>query len=424
MKKTRFKQIIHNPNFLKIWFSQILSLVCASTLTFVIIGKIYHLTSSTVAVGIYLFFYYLPTAVLGPFVGVFIDHWHKRSILFYSNIIQALVLMLFLGVGRQFWLFYMLGLLYSLGDEFYNPTIAVSLPSLVKKEDLTVANSLFFFTNQVSLIVGSFVGGTMLKILPNMVFVILAAVLLIASGLCFLLPKKILEGKEKKYKIWRPLQLIKNLNLNEFLDNTRQGFLFIKNEPLILFPIILLAGLQSLVGMGMIILPSLAQMIKLEFTDSPFLIILPAVSGALFGSYLLDKKQNQVRKNIFIVRGLYLMGISLMLLALLSKLLVFPTLISLFLGSSLGLGYVFIYIPLQTLIQEHTPFTVRGRVFATLSTLTTLAAAIPIFVSTALVDLFGPRSVLIVLGLGMLGLTFLSHKQKDYIINFNYYHQK
>ena len=415
MKKNRFLIILNNRNFMKIWLSQVFSLVSAATLTFILIGKIFSLTSSTVAVGIYLFFYYLPTAILGPFVGVFIDNWSKKSILIYSNFIQSIWILSFIFVKERFWIFYPLGFIYSLGDEFYNPTVAVGIPSVVKKEDLTTANTLFFFTTQTSIIAGSFVGGLMLKLFPKFVFIIISIFLVFAALLCLSLPSKIID-QSKKLKRSFP-----KLALNRFWENTKEGYTFIKNEPLIFFPILLLAVLQSLVGMGLILLPSLTKMIHLEFADASFLIIIPACIGAIAGAWLLGKRNYRVRKNIFIIRGLYLFGASILSLPLISLLIKSPTYLSLLLGASLGLGYVFIYIPLQTLIQEHTPFKVRGRVFGTLSTLATLAAAFPLFVTTSLADIIGTRYVLMIIGVGLLIFTFFVQKRKELIINYNYY---
>ena len=390
-------------------------MVSAATLTFILIGKIFSLTSSTVAVGIYLFFYYLPTAILGPFVGVFIDNWSKKSILFYSNLIQSILILSFIFVKQRFWIFYPLGFLYSLGDEFYNPTVAVGIPSLVKKEDLTVANTLFFFTTQTSIIAGSFIGGLMLKLFPRFIFVIISLFLVFAAFLCSRLPSKIID-QSKKLKESFP-----KLAVDRFWENTKEGYTFIKNEPLIFFPILLLAVLQSLVAMGLILLPSLSRMIHLEFADSSFLIIIPACVGAITGAWLLGKRNYRVRKNVFIIRGLYLFGASILSLPLISLLIKSPTCLSLFFGIGLGLGYVFIYIPLQTSIQEHTPFNVRGRVFGTLSTLATLAAAVPLFITTSLADIIGTRYVLMIVGVGLLIFTFFVQRRKEQIINYNYY---
>ena len=412
MKKP-FLKILSNQNFLKIWLSQVFSLVSAATLTFVLIGKIFSQTQSSVAVSLYLFFYYLPTFILGPFVGVFIDSWSRKTILFYSNLIQAVLVLIFLLVSKKLWPLYTLGFLYSLGDEFYNPTVGASIPSLVKKKDLTAANSLFFITTQTSIIFGSLLGGLILKFFanPNDVYLIVCATLVFASLLVINLPAKLLEGQKKlRLDLTKP---------KEFFKSLETGYLFIKSEPMVLFPIVLLAGLQVLIGMSLILLPSLAKMIRLAYADSSILLIIPAAAGALTGSWFLNHQAGRTRKNIFIFTGFSILGFSLLTLPFLAHVFLYPTFLAIFVGLTVGIGYVFVYIPLQTLIQENTPFKVRGRVFGALSTLITLAAVIPMLITTTLADIVGLEPVLFLIGAGLLVLTFLARRNKEAIIAFN-----
>lgn len=422
MKINPFLRVLRNKNFLRVWLSQVFSLVSAATLTFVLVGKIFSVTQSSVAVGLYIFFYYLPTLLLGPFVGVFVDSWNHKSILIYSNLIQAILVLFFAKVQSTIWPIYCLGFLYSLGDEFYNPTVGADLPILVRKEDLTVANTLFFITNQGSLIAGSFVGGLMLKLLPNSnnVFLIVCFTLMMTSIVLINIPAKLLpQGKKRKID-WRdPLGLVKAFDLNSFWEQAKEGYDFIRNESMVLFPILLLAGLQILTGMGVVLLPPIAKMIQLEFADSSFLVILPACLGALTGSWLLNHTIKKARKNTFIISGLAILGSGILALAWLSLVLQSPTFLAVFMGLTLGIGYVFVYIPLQTLIQEHTPFNVRGRVFGTLSTVVTLAAAIPMLITATIIDILGVRLILNLFGAGIIFLALIARKKRDSVLTLN-----
>lgn len=422
MKNNHFYKLLKNKNFLRIWLSQVFSLMSAASLTFVLIGKIFASTQSSVAVGLYLFFYYLPTAILGPFVGALIDNWNKKVILMYSNLIQAVLVLLYLITTQKIWPIYCMGFLYSLGDEFYNPTVSASIPSVVVKDELTTANSLFFITSQGSIIAGIFIGGILLKFLPSSLWVypIISTILIISTVMLIGIPQKVF-GKVKKVhlNIKDPNSFIKTFDIKNFLNVVKEGYSFIQHEPLVMFPILLLAGLQVLVGVATILLPSLTQMIGVNYADSSFLIILPALLGALAGGWLMGHRKLEIRKYVFIFNGLYILGISLMLLPFLRLIIDFPTLLGVILGLSVGFGYVRVYLPLQTLIQEHTPFKVRGRVFTTLNMAVTLAAAIPIFITTTLADLLGARIIFTLLGLGIILLSFFAERKKELILNFN-----
>ena len=409
MKKNSPLKILANKNFLRIWLSQVFSLVSATTLTFVFIGRIYEKTSSTMAVSFYLFFYYLPTAILGPFTGVFIDNWNKKKILWISSFLQIAFVLMFLGLNEKIWPIYSLIFFYSLADEFFNPSVGASLPCLVSQSALPIANSLFLFTTQGSIIAGVFIGGLLLKFLklPDLIFMIVAGFLALSGLLAAGLPGKLLKGTHQL-----------KFDLPNFWRQTQEGYLFIKNEPRVLFPILLLAGLNILSGIGMILLPSITQMFRIQFADSSYFIILPLILGAIIGDWLINKKIKKTRKNVFILKGLGLVGLSILILPL-ANFISQPIFLGMPMIISLGLGAVLVHIPLQILIQEHTPFDIRGRVFGVLNSLVTLASALPVLLATTLVDFFGPKLILIGLGAGILIITFVAQQRRETILTIN-----
>lgn len=419
MRGNSFFKILKNENLLKVWLVQLFSSISATTLNFILIGKIFSLTQSSVAVAFYIFFYLLPTLILGPFVGVFIDDLNKKKILIYSNLSQSVIVLLYLLLKEKIWPIYAIVLFYSLGDEFFNPAVMASVPVLVEKKYYATVNSLFLLTNQSSIVVGSLIGGLMLKLLPSqsLVFPIVSLFLFFGSLLSLSLPLSPFRGSRKlKLNFKDPSSLGEAFDFNGFGKQLKEGYQFIKDEPIVLFPILLLAGLQGLIGMGLIVFPSLAKILKISFADSPFFLILPAIIGAILGGTIIEKRLGKLRKNIFILAGLYSTGAILLGFGLITLILNRPFLLAVPLTLGLGVAYVFIYIPLQTLIQEKTPFPVRGRVFSTLSTLITLSSFLPMLITTTLIDLLGLRAILSILGIIILTSSFYGHHKLDLIL--------
>ena len=68
----------------------------------------------------------------------------------------------------------------------------------------------------------------------------------------------------------------------------------------------------------------------------------------------------------------------------------------------LGLGFAFITIPAQTTLQEQSPPSMRGKVFATQLTLGNVVSILPIAFVGGLADLFGIARVIVLVGLGVL----------------------
>ncbi|MBU1127251.1 hypothetical protein KKF11_02805, partial [Patescibacteria group bacterium] len=69
--------------------------------------------------------------------------------------------------------------------------------------------------------------------------------------------------------------------------------------------------------------------------------------------------------------------------------------------------------------QENTPFKVRGRVFGILGALTTIALAVPVFVSAALVDILGPIWAIGLICVILSAIGILSARKK-YVKQFYY----
>lgn len=402
--RTAFVTVAKNKGFLKIWGAQLISLVCAYMLNFILMGRIYQATGSTIAVGLFWGFFILPSATLGPFVGVFLDYLDKKKILIYSSLIQALIVLLYLSVKEKIWPFYTIVLLYSFCDEFFNPTVAILIPSLVKKRELAAANTLFLFSTQGSFVLGFLIGGLMLKYLGFSLypFIIVSVMLLLAALIASLLQWKKSIPKRKV-----------EASLTGFWQELVAGYNFIKNEPKILFPMMLLGGLQIIIAMALILVPSISRTIlKIDFADSSFVIIAPAVLGAILGSLLVERIIKKYLKRVLIINGLFLLGVSILITALVLPLIRFPAIFGSFLALVMGTAFVLMYLPLQVLIQENTPFGVRGRVFGTLNTLITITAAMPVLAAVTLVDILGVKLVLTTAGIGLIILAFYTARGK------------
>lgn len=395
MKKSGFTTLLKNRNFLKLWGVQSTSLVCAYMLVFILMGRIYQATSSTMAVGLLWGFYILPSVVLGLFIGVFLDYFSKKDVLVFSNLFQALIVLFFLGIGQKVWPIYTLVLLYSLCDEFFNPAVGVLLPSFVRKRELPAANSFFLFTTQGSLVLGSLIGGLILKFFNKTWFpFILASIFLFFATL---LANFLKRDKPAPQKL--------EASITGFGGDLVEGYSFIKNEPKVLFPVVLLTGLQIILGMSLILLPTISSSIlKIEFADSPLILIIPAILGAILGSFMVERALRKYLKRVLIINGLFFLGITILILGFVPPLMRFPGIAGFFLALLAGISFVLMLIPLQVLVQENTPFDIRGRVFGTLNTLIALAAVIPVLTTVTLVDVVGVRLILTVGGLGLITL--------------------
>jgi MFS family permease len=88
----------------------------------------------------------IPYSVIGPFVGVLIDRWSRRTILIRANIVRVITMLAIAVVitGHSPNSLLAVLVLVSLGvNRFVQAALSASLPHVVKGEDLVPANALF-----------------------------------------------------------------------------------------------------------------------------------------------------------------------------------------------------------------------------------------------------------------------------------------
>jgi MFS family permease len=403
MTKSTFFEVLKNRNFLKLWLSQALSQLTSNMLNFILIVRIYEATGSTVAVGLLLALYVAPSLFLGLFAGAFVDLWSKRKILTYTNLAQALIVLLYLGVGSKVWPIYSIVLLYSLCDEFFNPTQAAALPYLVKKEHYPAANSFFFFTMHGAFLIGYSIGGPLIKVLGmRSPFLLASFFLWMATLATFLLPK---DKPKRKWNIEK--------GFSEIADDIKEGYQFIKNEPRVLIPIGLYVLTQILLATVVILFPSYSQhVLGIDIRDAGLVLILPAGLGAILGSLFVERTIRKLGKRVLITSGIFGSAFGLLSMSLIVPLIKSNSWLAFFTMVILGMAAIMVNIPAQTLLQENTPHHIRGRVFGVLGALVTIAAAIPVFVTAALVDIMGVIWIVFSISIITFVLGFLSLRKK------------
>jgi len=407
--KTTFIEVMRNRHFLKIWISQFFSQLTANMLNFVLIVRIYEVTQSTVAIGIFLAIYAAPSVFLGLFSGAFIDLMSKRKILLMTNISQALIVLLYLGIGDKIWPIYTIVLLYSVCDEFFTPAEASTIPAIVKKKNLPAANSLFLFTLYGAFLVGYSIAGPLIKFFGSTFPFFLACIFnLIAATAVFLLPK---DKPRKGITI--------ETSFEDFIDDIKEGYIFIKNESKVLIPIVLYVISQIIIASAVVLMPSFASdVLLMDIKDAGLLLVLPAGIGALLGAFLVERTIKKLGKRLLITSGIFIASLGLILLALVAPRIDIIFFAS-FLMAILGASMVIVSVPAQTLLQENTPFDVRGRVFGALGAFVAISAALPLFVVAGLTDLFGPVAILTMIAL-ILFIGGLASLKKEYVLRIYY----
>lgn len=153
--------VLRNPEFLKLWAGQVISALGDSVaymgLSFLIL---YRLGGSAIDVGKMMIAATIPTLVLGPVAGVFVDRWSRRRVMIVADVIRGLIYLAVPFATSLAWVY--IGIFCaSIMSRFFYPAKSAIVPSLVASTDLMAASGLNQTSGAVVSIVGPALGGAL-----------------------------------------------------------------------------------------------------------------------------------------------------------------------------------------------------------------------------------------------------------------------
>ncbi len=405
-----FRQLLKNYKFVALLISQVLSQLTINILSFLILIKLFQETGSTIATSFVWIAYALPAIIVGPIAAAFVDFVDKKLVLMITNLLQAVAVLVYaiLLYKNLVFLPYAIVFMYSFLNQFYVPAEAASLPVFVNEDHLPQANSIFFITQQSSLIIGFGLAGIFDAILGFRTTVIFMSLLLFVAFIsASFLPErrpgnKLAKDFEKK--------------VSGFFEEIIEGYRFIRDTGKILLPFLLLLGLQVIIAVIVTNLPRIAtDVLMVPVTQAGIFIMLPAGIGAVIGTLIISKLLSDKYKKgglIFINMLLFafIIGAATILLPFIGFGII-RIILGVILFIVVGFSVVGVLIPSMTYLQEETPEKLLGRVFGNFWFLTTIATVLPVLFSATVTDLLGIRWLLLFLSLVTLIAILISRKR-------------
>ena len=381
-----------------LWVSQIFSQITIHMMNFLLIAHLYESTHSAIATSLLWVAYALPSIIIGPIGAASVDLMSRRKTLMVTNLLQSATVFVYIFINQQsIFIMFAIALIYSGLNQFYGPAELATLPGTVGKKMLARANSMFFTTSQVSLILGFGFAGLLQRLIGfNGTLILCASFLLIA----FISVSFLSEIKPKKKM---PVEFEKVLKT--FFDSIIEGYTFIRTNKAVLFPLLILLGIQAVLAIMTVNLPVIAaQILGISINYSGVSVVVPAGIGALLGAvYIPSLIRKGWRKKILIEVGLLLTTFALLTISLLVPIL--PIALRVTITSLLiivtGVAFVAVDIPALTFLQESTPTWFRGRVFGNLWFMSSIITILPVIFSGAISEIFGVRTLLSLMAIGI-----------------------
>ncbi len=151
----------NNRNYRYTWMGQVVSEIGDHFNTIAVFSLILAQTNSGLAVAGVMLARAIPMLLAGPLAGVSLDRFNRRQLMIGSDLVRAVFAGLFLlGVapGRT-WILYILSACMMAASPFFTSGRASILPAIATKDELHTANSMTQTTQWTTTAVGAFLGG-------------------------------------------------------------------------------------------------------------------------------------------------------------------------------------------------------------------------------------------------------------------------
>ncbi len=341
---------LRERNFRMLWVGSAISAVGDQFYLVALPWVVLQLTGSAVAVGTILMAVAIPRAMLMLFGGALTDRISARKIMMSTASARTLFVTV---IGfllwwhlLQLWELYVLGFFFGVADAFAWPAATTLLPSLVKREQLVAANSVFQTTGQLTTIVAPAPAGLAIKALGTAwAFFIDAISFLFIIAALWRLPDPPKAGSAAKPPVWRSI-----------LDGIAYVQRDVPLRSLMLVAAMLNFCISGPMGVG------LPYLVKTKFGSAAAygLVISAMAAGGLIGALLAGILKIK-RRGLLLLGACVVISAGIASMGLLGHLWLIAAVL-LLLGASAGVANVHI----AAWIQQRIDATVRGRVFSVL----------------------------------------------------------
>jgi MFS family permease len=402
--------LLADRRFAALWLNQGLGQTAQYALLFTLLLLVLDLTGSSVHMTVLVLSFILPSVFLGMPVAVLLDRWRKESVLLVANLVRAMTCLFFLFFHSNVWIIYGANLVFAAASQFFNPAVVALIPTLVPRNRLISANSLYNFTLMSAQFAGIvFLTPMVLKSAGEEGMFILGAVFFaLAAGLVFFLHPGDQARRETRWE--GPL-------FGGIPDDFRASWRALRGDLASVMAMVQLTLSSALVLLFAILVPRYMRDTLDVSADNAAFVFAPTGVGAILGLRLLAWFAERIGKERVVTTGLWGIGLCLLALALgepladfLERMGVDPGgvggqgllwTLTMFFAFPLGLSYALINAPAQTVLHERAPAEMRGRIFTTQVVSANFFSLLPLLLVGAMTDLLGISLVLALIALGV-----------------------
>ncbi|HDR4727010.1 MFS transporter [Bacillus cereus group sp. Sample62] len=350
--KENTKPLLKNTNFLFLWAATLFSSFALAFFTFSQTWYIAKTLNLEASLGVVFVALSVPRLIFMIIGGAVADKFPKKNIMFYSNIIRAIlvatILTWFIVGDVTLYTFALFALFFGLADAFFWSADGSILPELVEKSRLTQANSLTQMSNQASVILGPVLGGILIKFTNYETIFSITILLLIVAAILV-----------QKIQFTIPEQ--QNTDKGMF-TSIKEGILYVKESPFLSTFLLCSAFLNLfLIGPMQVGFPLFVKNV-LHGDSLQFSYLEASVGGGMaIGAVIVGLKNINRRRGLFCIIMMLLSGVFFLSIN-------FSTVLwqALLAGMFYGITIAMAIVPLMAMIQSTVKEEMMGRVMSLL----------------------------------------------------------
>ncbi len=362
---------LRNRNFTVLLSGQLVSTVGNNLFNIALPWYAYVLTGSKADLALMGFFQSLP-GIAGLFVGVWVDRWPKKGIMVYSDLIRsALACILFsLSVLHYpFALIIICVMLLQLIGTFFGPASTAILPYVIPAESIPTASGLLQSSSATAQLIGTLSGGTLIATIgaPFLFLVDGATYVVSAISLLFVrvrdlgLRNQSVSGRSGFWTQW--LEGVRVIVRSSLLVRIILSAVVV-NAAVAPFDIMMTAWIKGTLH---------GTALSLAYVNAAFF------SGIIGGGLMLGPLTRVLSFRALIMAGLSWLGVFIAMIGVMHSIV---WCMGLCVGAGLAAGAL--YGSVGAYLFRLVPESLRGRVFSSLGSLTTMASPLGVAVFGAL----------------------------------------
>jgi MFS family permease len=233
-----FQLLRQNRNYRYTWMGQIVSEIGDQFNNIAVFSLAMALTRSGLVVTGIMLARAVPAVTVGPLAGVLLDRFDRKQIMITSDLVRAVVALGFILAveHRASWMLYLFSALLMVASPFFTAGRSAILPTIASADELHTANSLTQTTQWTTLTVGTFLGATVVAIGYKWAFVFNALSFVFSAWAIWHLHAPKGKGFRSERKDLTEADVVRPWN------EYREGLRYMRSVPLVLAIALLAVG--------------------------------------------------------------------------------------------------------------------------------------------------------------------------------------